>query len=146
MLHHYIPFNIGNTEGHVCLSGHCLFLKDQATLLCLQMSIAVINKLARSSGNIHGLREMSQNYLSNGSNKVCFVLYNERGICGACQGKMLLHLVSLGWFKYCLEAFSAQAGGLTSLALKKYDSLCASLGKRLSRHSDCNLPQINFPK
>jgi hypothetical protein len=32
------------------------------------------------------------------------------------------------------------------LALKKYDSLCASLGKRLSRHSDCNLPQINFPK
>jgi hypothetical protein len=34
------------------------------------------------------------------------------------------------WFKYCLEAFYAQAGGPTSLALKKYDSLCASLGKR----------------
>jgi hypothetical protein len=88
---------------------------------------------------------MSQNYLSNGFNKVRFGLHNDRGIFGACPGKML-HLVSLGWFKYCLEAFSAQAGGPTSLALKKYDSLCASLGKRLSRHSDCDLPRMNFPK
>jgi hypothetical protein len=50
------------------------------------------------------------------------------------------------WFKYCLEAFSAQAGGPTSLALKKYDSLCASLGKRLSIHSDHDLPRMKFRK
>jgi hypothetical protein len=89
---------------------------------------------------------MSQNYLSNGFNKVCFGLHNDRGIFGACPGEML-HLVSLGWFKYCLEAFfSAQAGGSTSLALKKYNSLCASLGKRLSRHSDRDLPRMNNPE
>jgi hypothetical protein len=58
----------------------------------------------------------------------------------------MLHLISLGWFKYCLDAFCAQAGGNTSLALEQYDSLCASIGNRLSRHSDRDLPQINFAK
>ncbi len=47
-------------------------------------------------------------------------------IFGACPGEML-HLISLGWFKYCLEAFAAQAGK-GSVALKKYDRLCATLG------------------
>ncbi len=55
----------------------------------------------------------------------------------------LLHLISLGWFKYCLEAFSAQAGPKL-LALKQYNMVCANLGIRLSRQSDRNIPQINF--
>ena len=51
----------------------------------------------------------------------------------------MLHLVSLGWFKYCLEAFASEAGGKNSVAVKRY-------GTQLSRHSDRNLPRMNFPK
>jgi hypothetical protein len=161
VLHPYIPFIIGDTEGHDRLCGHYTARFSKIKQLCRVCECptlesgyskakyrhrkpAVIDRLVRS-GNIQGLRAMSQNYLSNGFNKVRFSLHNDRGIFGACPGEML-HLVSLGWFKYCLEAFSAQAGGPTSLALKKYDSLCASLGKRLSRHSDRDLPRMNFPK
>jgi hypothetical protein len=57
----------------------------------------------------------------------------------------MLHFISLGWFKYCLEAFSAQAGP-KSMALKQYNRLCANLGIRLSRQSDRNIPQSNFTK
>jgi hypothetical protein len=155
VLHPYIPFIIGNTEGHDRLCGHYTARFSKIKQLCrvcecptlesgyskakyCHRKPAVIDSLVRS-GNIQGLRAMSQNYLSNGFNEVCFGLHNDRGIFGACPGKML-HIVSLGWFKYCLEAFSVQVGGPTSLALKKYDSLCASLGKRLSRHSDRDLP------
>ncbi len=58
----------------------------------------------------------------------------------------MLHLISLGWFKYCLDAFSAQAGGPQSIGLKQYDRLCAKIGRRLTRQSDRDLPRTNFPK
>ena len=105
---------------------------------------AVINKLVKL-GDLIGLKDMLQNYLANGFYRASFGLHNARGIFDACPGKML-HLISLRWFKCCLDAFCAQAAGSTSLALKQYDSLCASIGNRLSRHSDRDLPQINFPK
>jgi hypothetical protein len=66
-------------------------------------------------------------------------LHNKRGIFGACPGE-LLHLILLGWFKYLLKAFTSQAGS-ASIALTQYDWLCTTLGKRLSRQSDRDLPQ-----
>ncbi|KAI2497395.1 hypothetical protein MHU86_17106 [Fragilaria crotonensis] len=66
-------------------------------------------------------------------------------VFGACPGEML-HLIFLGWFKNCLEAFSSQAGGTNSVALKQFNGLCATLGSRLSRQSDRNIPRTNFPK
>jgi hypothetical protein len=87
---------------------------------------------------------MSQNYLKNGFEGVQFGAHNKRGIFGACPGKML-RLISLGWFKYCLQAFSAQAGP-KSQALKDYDVLCAKLGCTLSRQSDRNVPRTNFTR
>ena len=102
-----------------------------------------INKLVSNRDTIR-LKLLSQNYLKNGFDDVRFGQHNQRGIFGACPGEML-HLISLGWFKYCLEAFSAQAGK-DSVALKKYDSLCATLGSRLSRQSDRDIPRTNFPK
>ena len=88
---------------------------------------------------------LSQSYLKNGFDEVRFGQHNPRGIFGACPGEML-HLTSLGWFKYCLEAFSVQASGTNSVALKQYDRLCATLGSRLSRQSDRDIPRTNFPK
>jgi hypothetical protein len=67
------------------------------------------------SGDLLGLKDMLQNYLVNGIDQACFGVHNNRGIFGVCPGEML-HLISLGWFKYCLDAFCAQAGGSTSLA------------------------------
>ncbi len=161
VLHPYIPFIIGDTEGHDRLCGHYTARFSSVAQLCRVCECptlesgyskgkyrhrkpAVINKLVQS-GDLNGLKAMSQNYLVNGFDQARFGLHNNRGIFGACPGEML-HLISLGWFKYCLEAFCAQAGGSTSLALKHYDRLCASIGKRLSRHSDRNLPRMNFPK
>ena len=161
VLHPYIPFIIGDTEGHDRLCGHYTARFSAIKQLCRVCECpthlsgyskakfrhrkpTVINRLVRR-GNLHGLKEMSQNYLRNGFDKVRFGLHNDRGIFGACPGEML-HLVSLGWFKYCLEAFASQAGGKECLALKRYDRLCASIGTQLSRHSDRDLPRMNFPK
>ena len=32
------------------------------------------------------------------------------------------------------------------MAVKRYDALCARIGTQLSRHSDRDLPRMNFPK
>ena len=87
---------------------------------------------------------MSQTYLKNGSEGVRFgSMHNQRGIFGACPPDKILHLISLSWFKYCLQVFSAQAGP-KSQALKDYDVLRAKWGYTLSRQSDCDVPQTNF--
>jgi hypothetical protein len=94
------------------------------------------------------LRALSQNYIKNGLNKVRFGQHNARGIFGACPGE-ILHLITLGWFKYCLESFSRQAGakkGKKSGALERYDALCAEIGSAMVRRSDRDLPRTNFPK
>jgi hypothetical protein len=52
------------------------------------------------------LKFLSQNYLKNCFAEVQFGLHNWRAIFGACPGQML-HLISLGWFNYGLQAFSA---------------------------------------
>ena len=97
-----------------------------------------------SKGHTSELQSLSQNYLKNGFAEVRFGLHNQRGIFGACPGEML-HLISLGWFKYCLQAFSSQAGP-NSNALQQYDVLCTKLGRSLSRQSDRDTPRTNFPK
>ncbi|KAI2502653.1 hypothetical protein MHU86_11778 [Fragilaria crotonensis] len=98
-------------------------------------------------GNLEGENPL-QNYLVNGFDKAHFglVVHNKREMLGACSGEML-HLISLGWFHYCLEAFAGQAGGPNPLLLKNNDGpVCASLGGQLSRDSKLNLPKMNFPK
>jgi hypothetical protein len=157
----YVPFIIGDTEGHDRLCGHYTARFSKIQQLCRICECPTyltgyskskfphrmpkgINKLVRN-GNTMQLKMLSQNYLKNGFDEVRFGQHNQRGIFGACPGEML-HLISLGWFKYCLEAFSSQAGGTNSVALKQYDRLCATLGSRLSRQSDRDIPRTNFPK
>jgi len=161
VLHPYIPFIIGDTEGHDRLCGHYTTRFKTIQQLCRSCECptrftgyskakyrhrkpSIVNRLVRSR-DLNGLQAMSQNYLANGFDQVRFGQHNNRGIFGACPGEML-HVISLGWFKYCLEAFAAQAGGPKCAALKQYDGLCAMIGKRLSRHSDRDLPRLNFPK
>ena len=104
----------------------------------------VIDRLV-NGGKLKQLQLTSQNYLLSGFAGVHFGLHNNRGIFGACPGEML-HLISLGWFKYCLEAFSDQAGKPGTVPVKKYDSLCATIGQRLARQSDRDVPRTNFRK
>jgi hypothetical protein len=160
VFHPYVPFIIGDTEGHDRLCGHYTARFSKIKQLCRSCECPThltgfskskfphrlpkdINKRVER-GDVVGLQSLSQNYLKNGFDCVRFGQHNKRGIFGACPGEML-HLISLGWFKYCLEAFSSQAGP-TSVALKQYDKLCATLGRRLSRQSDRDLPRTNFPK
>ncbi|KAI2512754.1 hypothetical protein MHU86_1542 [Fragilaria crotonensis] len=82
VLHPYIPFIIGDTEGHDRLCGHYTARFSKIKQLCRACECptlesgyskakyrhrkpAVINRLVRS-GNVRGLQGMSQNYLSNG--------------------------------------------------------------------------------
>ncbi len=161
VLHPFVPFIIGDTEGHDRLCGHYTARFKEIKQLCRvcecptlesgyskakyrHRKSGTINKLVRR-GDTETLKSLSQNYLKNGFDKVRFGQHNNRGIFGACPGEML-HLISLGWFKYCLDAFSSQAGGPQSVALKQYDRLCSVIGKHLSRQSDRDIPRTNFPK
>jgi hypothetical protein len=162
VLHPYVPFIVGDTEGHDRLCGHYTARFSKIKQLCRACECptdktgysqakyphrtkpAVIDRLVRG-GKLLQLQSMSQNYLLSGFRDVRFGFQNKRGIFGACPGEML-HLISLGWFKYCLAAFSDQAGKPGSVPVKKYDSLCAKIGHRLARQSDRNVPRTNFQK
>ncbi len=160
MFHPFVPFIIGDTEGHDRLCGHYTARFSQVQQLCRICECPTyitgyskskfphrlprkIDTLVRK-GLTGELQLLSQNYLKNGFAGVWFGMHNQRGIFGVCPGEML-HLISLGWFKYCLQAFAARAGPKSS-ALKGYNQLCAKLGTKLSRQSDRNVPQTNFPK
>jgi hypothetical protein len=158
VLHPYIPFIIGDTEGHNRLCGHYGARFEKVKQLCrvckcpthlsgyskakfIHRKPAAINRLIAGANsavsrvgattNLNALKDMSQNYLRNGFGRARFGFHNDRGIFGACPGEMLhlvllgwfkycgifgacpgemLHLVSLGWFKYCLEAFCIPSG------------------------------------
>ena len=160
VFHPYVPFIIGDTEGHDRLCGHYTARFAGIQQLCRTCECptlftgyskakyrlrlpAKINRLV-DGVKLDELKSLSQNYLKNGFLSVRFGQHNKRGIFGACPGEML-HLISLGWFKYCLDAFAAQVGR-NSVALQQYDKLCAVLGTRLARQSDRDVPRTNFPK
>jgi hypothetical protein len=164
VLHPYVPFIVGDTEGHDRLCGHYTARFKAVKQLCracqCPTELSGYSKakyLHRKPRNIKRLVDrvdldrlklQSQNYLKNGFDNVRFGMHNDRGIFGACPGEML-HLISLGWFKYCLDAFTYQAGGRKgnkSVALQHYDGLCGTIGKLMARQSDRDLPRTNFPK
>lgn len=160
VFHPYVPFIVGDTEGHDRLCGHYTARFMEVKQLCRICECpSYLTGYSKSKfphrlpkkvdslvqrGLTAELQSMSQNYLKNGFEGVRFGMHNKRGIFGACPGEML-HLISLGWFKYCLQAFSVQAGP-KSQALKDYDVLCAKLGSTLSRQSDRDVPRTNFPR
>jgi hypothetical protein len=88
---------------------------------------------------------MLRNYLNNDFNDVCFGLHNNKGLFGAFPGEML-YLIAFGWFKYCLEAVSNQAGAPGTVPVKKFDSLCVTIGTQLARKSDFDVSHTNFEK
>jgi hypothetical protein len=123
VFHPFVPFIIGDTKGHDRLCGHFTARFAQIQHLCCickcPTSLTGYSKskfLHRHPKSIDALLQkaktnelelLSQNYLKNGFSEVQFDLHNRQSIFGACPGEML-HLISLGWFKYCLEAFSTQ--------------------------------------
>jgi len=160
VFHPYVPFIVGDTEGHDRLCGHYTARFMEVKQLCRICECpSYLTGYSKSKfphrlprkvdslvqrGLTGELQSISQHYLKNGFEGVRFGMHNKRGIFGACPGEML-HLISLGWFKYCLQAFSAQAGP-KSQALKDYDALCAKLGYTLSRQSDRDVPRTNFSR
>ena len=161
-----VPFIVGNTEGHDRLYGHYTARFKTVKQLCRACQCPTdlsgysnakylhrtkptsnINRLV-DRANLDRLKLQSQNYLKNGFDDVRFGMHNDRGIFAACPGEML-HPISLGWFKYCLDAFTCQAGGRKgqkSIALQHYEGLCATIGQLMARQSDRDLPRTTFPK
>ena len=160
VLHPYIPLIIGDTkEGYHRLCGHYTARFKAVKQLCRVCECptllsgyskanfhhrkpAAINRLVAGANearnpliagrNLSALKELSQSYLHSGFSKARFGSQNYRGIFGACPGEML-HLVLLGWFKYCLEASASQTGGKNARARKRYDRLCALIGTHSCR-------------
>lgn len=155
----YVPFIIGDTEGHDQLCGHYKCRTGNVAQLCrsckcpthlsgwskANFPLRKTSEMKRLMTNhdTAALQQMSQHYLSNGFDRVRFG-DPQRGIFGAVPGE-ILHLVLLGWFNYTIDAFVAQAGSNT-LATKEYDQLFSRIGNLLSRQSDRDLPRTVFRK
>ncbi|KAI2511533.1 hypothetical protein MHU86_2787 [Fragilaria crotonensis] len=160
VFHLHVPFIVGDTEGHDRLCGHNTARFMEVKQLCRicecpsyltgYLKSKFPHRLPKKvdslvqRGLTGELQSMSQNHLKNGFEGVRFGMHNKRGIFGACPGEML-HLILLGWFNYCLQAFSAHAGP-KSQALKDYDALCAKLGCNLSRQSYRDVSRTNFSR
>jgi hypothetical protein len=159
VLHPYVPFIIGDTEGHDTLCGHYKSRTSGVSQLCrvcecpteksgwskgrdfTKQTPAAVNDLVQR-GNLEGLKLKSQHYLLNAFDTVRFGQHDKRGIFGACPGE-ILHLVLIGWFKYVVESFFAQAGK-NSIAVQKYITLCHDIGLQLDRQSDRDVPRTSF--
>jgi hypothetical protein len=162
VFHPYIPFIIGDTEGHDRLCGHYTSRGKGVNQLCRACecpaecsgsskssgyplrSPFLINRMVRGK-QIDNLGLISQQYLKNAFDDVRFGSHNTRGIFGACPGE-ILHLVLLGWFKYTIQSFLVQAGVKDSDQHKAFNTLCHDIGHQLQRHSERNLPRTMFRK
>jgi hypothetical protein len=162
LFHPYVPFIIGDTEGHDRLCGHYTSRGKGVHQLCRVCecptersgsskssnyplrSPFLINRMVRSK-QLDNLGLISQQYLKNAFDDVRFGSHNTRGIFGACPGE-ILHLVLLGWFKYTIESFFVQAGTKDSDTVKLYHTLCHDIGHQLQRHSERDLPRTMFRK
>jgi len=160
----YIPFIVGDTEGHDQLCGHyksrtagvkqlCRFCECPTMMSSNSKSRdyrkrtpAIMNRIIRKGTDrcLDDLKDMSQQYLKNAFDNVRFGLHNTRGVFGACPAEML-HLVLIGWFKTVVESFFKQAGK-GSIAVKDYNALCVDISLQLKRHSDRDLPRVCFSK
>lgn len=157
----YIPFIVGDTEGHDRLCGHYTARFDKVKQLC-RACICPTSKMGHSKADymlrtpaqvkrdmsqpnsVAVMQSQSQHILKSAFDNVRFGSHNKRGIFGACPGE-ILHLVLIGWFKYAMESFVGQAGALSS-ACTKYDALCANIGRHLQRQSDQDKARTNYPK
>lgn len=161
VLHPYIPFIIGDTEGHDGLCGHFKSRTAGVAQLCRTCECPtllsgyskarnfphrkprIINKLVREQ-NIPALKAMSQQYLKNAFDNVRFGLHNDRGIFGACPGE-ILHLILIGWFKNVVDSFFIQIGKDSDKA-HQYDTLLMDINQCLGRHSDRDVPSTTTKK
>jgi hypothetical protein len=162
VFHPYVPFIIGDTEGHDRLCGHYTSRGKGVNQLCRVCecptecsgssksfgyplrSPFLINRMVRGK-QINNLALISQQYLKNAFDDVRFGSHNTRGIFGACPGE-ILHLILLGWFKYTIQSFFVQAGPKDSDTHKFYHTLCHDIGLQLQRHSERDLPRTMFRK
>jgi hypothetical protein len=154
VLYPFVPFIIGDTEGHDQLCGHYKS-RTKSRQLCRTCEVPT-HKTGwskarrypkRKPGKIKHLvtrrdftklQDMSQRMLISGFDDLRFGLHSDCGIFGACPGE-ILHLVLLGWFKYVVESFFHQIGGGKSA--ENYIALCRSIALQLSRQSDRDFPR-----
>ena len=155
VLYPFIPFIIGDTEGHDYLCGHYKNRTANIHQLCRICEVPT-HKTGWSKGrkypkrkqskirqlvhtkSFHQLRQMSQYMLKSGFDNVRFGLHSDCGIFGACPGE-ILHLVSLGWFKYAVKSFFKQIGD--GQPASKYIRLCRDIATQLPRQSDRDFPR-----
>ena len=153
----YVPFIVRDTEGHDQLCGHYKCRTGNVAQLCRACVCPTklcgwskakfryrtsekVNRLIATQ-DMDQLKAMSQHFLQSGFRDIEFgSSHNKRGIFGACPGETSLHLVLLGWFKYVIEAFVAQAGA-KSQTIRMYNTLCSEVGNRLGRQSDQDMPR-----
>ena len=161
VLHPFIPFIIGDTEGHDALCGHYKSRTKGVRQLCracecptmvsgyskardyARRKPKIINKLVREKKFVE-LKAMSQQYLNNAFDNVRLGMHNDRGIFGACPGE-ILHLILIGWFRNVVDSFFIQIRKDSVLA-KKYDSLLMDINDCLRRQSERNVPSTSTKK
>jgi hypothetical protein len=156
VLHPFVPFIIGDTEGHDALCGHYKSRTSGVAQLCrvcecptmksgwskarqfAKRKSSKVNQLVRAK-NFTLLQQKSQHMLVNAFDSIRFGAHSDCGIFGACPGE-ILHLVLLGWFKYVVKSFFKQIGQ-NGVAATKYVRLCHDIASQLGRQSDRDIPR-----
>lgn len=96
------------------------------------------------SADLHGLQQISQQYIDNAMYKLKFGRHNDTGIHGASPLE-ILHWIQLGLFQQIVQMFFTQTGPSSVLT----DKICAfakAVGSMLGRQSDRDYPNTEFSK
>ena len=157
----YVLNVIGDTEAHDRLVGKFNYRGRHANHVCRHCNVpfdeldnpnfdykfmlqSTIDELV-DNGDIDGLRELSHHYVKLAWSHVGVSFGgNKRGIHGVTPSEPL-HMVDLGLFKYCIQAFFKDLGGENCKLHAEIDQWARRIGRYLLHQSDRNNPRTYFP-
>jgi len=132
----------GQHVAHLCRYCCCPTQKsDQPRASYPRKTVPMITKLVKDK-DMDGLRNMSQQCITNAMYQLRFGAHNEEGVHGACPLEML-HALLLGMFKYIRDCFFDQVGS-KSRAAKEVNALAIEIGVLFCRQSDRAMPKTQF--
>ena len=106
-------------------------------------TVRQVQKLVQK-GDLQGLRDISQTYLTNAFHSLRFSLGNGNGIHGSCPSEML-HAFLLGTFKYLRDIFFEMIGN-DSEGARLMNALAKVYSKLFARQSDRTMPGTAFSR
>ena len=127
-----------------CLCRYCECPTADTDKPYLRYSMKTTAKIMRmvEERDLDGLRNISQQDITNSTYKLRFGTHNNQGVHGACPMEML-HAMILGIFRYIRDCFFEQIGPESALA-DEINAYAREFGDMLGRQSQRDLPRTKF--